>query len=548
MNYFLSFALFLLSIFSVQSQILGKEKPAYTRADTLRGSLRPERTDFDVLKYDLTLKVMPEERYISGNNEITFEVKHRLRTIQIDLFENMEVDSILYNGETLKYVREFNAVFISFKNLLEKRSIQKIKFYYSGNPIVAEHAPWDGGFVFSKDSLGNPWISTAVQGIGASLWYPNKDHQSDEPDLGAELHIAVPNGLMDVSNGRLMGKKDLGNGFTQWNWKVVNPINNYSLSMNIGNYVHFSTKYKTLDLNYYVLPEHLEKARNKFEQVIGMMDCFYKHFGPYPFIKDGYKLVEVPYLGMEHQSAVAYGNHFGNGYLGRDLSHTGIGLKFDFIIIHESGHEWFGNSITASDIADMWIHESFTTYAESVYVECQWGKEEAMEYLFGIRKNIQNKAPIIGDYGVNKEGSGDMYYKGANLLNTLRSVVNNDEKWWTILREYSLNFRHQIVNTEEVVDFFEKKTGRKLEPIFDQYLRFAKIPELQFKKENGKTYFRWKVDVKRFKMPVDILLGGKEIRIFPKNRWRKLKIGPIKPEKIVIDTLGYYVRKRIGEI
>ncbi|HET8837588.1 MAG TPA: M1 family metallopeptidase [Flavobacteriaceae bacterium] len=547
MNYFLSILFFVFSVVSVQSQILNGEKPTYSRADSLRGGLRPERTNFDVLKYDLTLKVLPQEKFITGYNEITFEVKHKLETMQIDLFENMQVDSILHNGKKLEYEREFNAVFIQFEAPLKKNTVQKIKFYYSGNPIVAEHAPWDGGFVFTKDSLGNPWISTAVQGIGASLWYPNKDTQSDEPDQGAELHIAVPNGLMDVSNGRLIGKKDLGNGFTQWNWKVVNPINNYSLSLNIGNYVHFSGKYKTLDLNYWVLPQDLEKAKKQFTQVIGMMDCFYEHFGAYPFIEDGFKLVQTPYLGMEHQSAVAYGNHFENGYLGRDLSHTGIGLKFDFIIIHESGHEWFGNSITASDIADMWIHESFTTYAESVYVECQWGKEEALEYLYGIRKNIQNKAPIIGDYGVNSEGSGDMYYKGANLLNTLRSIVDDDEKWWSILREYSLHFRHKIIEAEDVIDFFEKKTGRKLEPVFDQYLRFAEIPELQFKKEDNRVYFRWETDVKKFKMPVDILLGGKEIRIFPKTKWRKLKISPMEPKEIVIDTLGYYIKSKTIE-
>lgn len=545
MKAFFFLVLFLFLAGPVQSQILGKERPMYTRADSLRGGLRPERTNFDVLKYDLTLKVLPEEKFISGFNEITFEVKCKLKTMQIDLFENMQVDSILFKGKKLKYNREYNAVFISFEEPLKKKTVQKIRFYYSGKPIVAEHAPWDGGFVFSKDAKGNPWISTAVQGIGASLWYPNKDHQSDEPDNGAELHIAVPNGLMDVSNGRFMGKKDLGNGFTQWNWKVTNPINNYSLSLNIGNYVHFSAKYKTLNLNYYVLPEDLEKAKKQFQQVIGMMDCFYEHFGAYPFIEDGFKLVQTPYLGMEHQSAVAYGNHFENGYLGRDLSHTGIGLKFDFIIIHESGHEWFGNSITASDIADMWIHEGFTTYSEAVYVECQWGKKEALEYLYGIRKNIQNRAPIIGDYGVNSEGSGDMYYKGANLLNTLRSIVDDDEKWWSILKEYSLHFRHKIIETEDVIDFFEKKTGRKLEPVFDQYLRFAELPELQFKKDDNRVYFRWKTDVKKFKMPIDILLGGKEIRIFPKTRWQKLKIGPIEPEEIVVDTLGYYVNMKV---
>lgn len=547
MNHFLSILFLLFLSFPIQAQILGKEEAGYTRADTLRGSLRPERTGFDVLKYDLTLKVNPEKRYISGVNKITFEVVDELPVMQIDLFENMNVDSILYRGQKLEYDREFNAVFVSFEERLKKNTEQTISFYYSGHPIVAERAPWDGGFVFTKDENGNHWIATAVQGMGASVWYPNKDHQSDEPDQGVEMHIAVPNGLMDVSNGRFMGKKDLKNGYTQWNWKVVNPINNYNLALNIGNYVHFSGKYKDLDLNYYVLPNHLEKAKKQFGQVQGMMKCYYQHFGPYPFIKDGYKLVETPYLGMEHQSAVAYGNKYMNGYLGRDLSGTGIGLKFDFIIIHESAHEWFGNSITAADIADMWIHEAFTTYAESVYVECRWGKEAALEYLEGIRKNIQNSAPIIGDYGVNSEGSGDMYYKGANLLNTLRSVIDNDEQWWQLVKDYTLHFRHQIIDTQDVIHFFEEETGRKLQPIFDQYLRYAAIPVLQFKKENNTLWARWEVDVANFKMPIDLIVDGKEERIFPTEKWRKIPLEVTDLKTIKIDTLGYYVNvEKIG--
>lgn len=547
MNYFLSFLFLLFISFPIQAQILGENQTTYTRADTLRGSLRPERTSFDVQKYELTLKVIPEKKYLIGVNEITFDVTHKLPVMQIDLFENMQVDSILYKGEKLDYQREFNAVFISFDEPLQQNTTQSIKFYYSGNPIVAEHAPWDGGLVFTKDKNGNPWIATAVQGIGASLWYPNKDHQSDEPDNGVEMHIAVPNGLMNVSNGRLTGEKDLGNGYTQWSWKVVNPINNYNVALNIGNYTHFSREYKDLDLNYYVLPDHLKEAKKQFRQVKGMMKCFYKHFGPYPFITDGYKLVETPYLGMEHQSAVAYGNKYMNGYLGRDLSGTGIGLKWDFIIIHESAHEWFGNSITASDIADMWIHEAFTTYAESVYIECQWGKKAALTYLNGIRKNIMNNAPIIGDYGVNSEGSGDMYYKGANMLNTLRSVIDNDKKWWDLLKSYSLTFRHKIIGTETVINFFEKETGKTLEPIFNQYLRYADLPALQFKKEENNIMVRWKAAAKNFEMPIDLIVRGKEKRIYPTNKWQKLPLDIQKLSKLEIDQLGYYVEKEIIE-
>lgn len=541
------FSLFLLFVtifsFSSQAQVLGNSTANYTRADTLRGSLRPERTGYDLQHYELTVKVVPEEKYVVGHNTITFKVVHKLPVMQVDLFENMQVDSILYKGKKLDYRREYNAVFISFSEpLMPQKNNEKITFYYSGHPIVAHRAPWDGGLVFTKDKNGNPWISTAVQGIGASLWFPNKDHQADEPDHGVTMHVAVPNGLMDVSNGRLTGKKDLGNGYTQWTWKVVNPINNYSISLNIGDYVHFSDTYKNLDLNYYVLSYNLKKAKKQFEQVKGMMSCFYQHFGAYPFLKDGYKLVEAPYLGMEHQSAVTYGNHFENGYLGRDLSGTGVGLKWDFIIIHESGHEWFGNSITAADIADMWIHESFTTYSESVYIECRWGKKDALTYLKGLRKNIMNKAPIIGDYGVNSEGSGDMYYKGANMLNTLRSVINNDEKWWDLIKSYTLHFRHQIINTKDVIDYFEAKTNKNLSPIFDQYLRYANIPVLQLKKENNQVFARWKVDVPYFSMPVDVFINGNEKRIFPTKKWKNLPLNIDTPTDFQIDEMGFYVK------
>lgn len=513
----------LLICMPVKAQVLSEEGKDHTRADSLRGSLRPERTNFDVLKYELTLKVEPEKHFISGFNEISFKVMDELPRMQIDLFANMNIDSILYKGEKLEYDREFDAVFVSFEEALEKNSKEKIRFYYSGNPIVAHQAPWDGGFVFTKDKDGNPWVATAVQGIGASLWYPNKDHQSDEPDNGVTLHIAVPKGLMNVSNGRLIGEKDLGNGFTQWSWETKNPINNYNVALNIGNYAHFSEKYKNLDLNYYVLPYNLAKAKEQFQEVKPMMDCFYEHFGPYPFIEDGFKLVETPYLGMEHQSAVAYGNQYVNGYLGNDLSGTGIGLKFDFIIIHESAHEWFGNSISVADIADLWVHEGFTTYAEAVYVECRWGKESALDYLFGLRKIIMNNAPIIGDFGVNDEGSADMYAKGANLLNTIRSVVDDDEKWWGILKEFSLKFKHSTTSTEEVIAFFEKESGMELEAIFNQYLRYPDIPVLEMKLENGKLWCRWKVDVPEFNMPIDLIVEGNQIRIYPETEWRPLK-------------------------
>lgn len=526
------------SIDQCWSQVLS-DKSTYSEADTLRGSLRPERA-YDVLKYHLKLKVVPEEKFIKGSNTITFKTKENLPVVQVDLFDNMQVDSIVYKGRSLDYRRKHHAVFVNFPEPIAKKSLDSIRFYYSGSPVIARNAPWDGGFVFEEDEEGNPWVSVAVQGTGASLWYPNKDHQSDEPEE-VQLDVAVPNGLMNVSNGRFIGEKDLGNGYTQWSWKVTNPINNYNVILNIGNYAHFSDTYGDLDLDYYVLPYNLEKAKKQFREVHSMMDCFYEKFGEYPFVEDGFKLVETPYLGMEHQSAVAYGNQYQMGYLGRDLSGTGIGLKWDYILIHESGHEWYGNSITAADIADMWIHEGFTSYTEAVYVECRWGKEEALEYLKGLRRGIRNQAPIIGDYGVNSEGSGDMYPKGANLLNNIRSIYDDDGLWWKTLKDYTETYKHQIINTKTTEAFFNAATDVDLEPMFDQYLRYSALPQLQIKTEDNNLYYRWEADVENFEMPVDVMIKGKEIRLRPTPKWRKLPAENLTLSDIDVIEKEFYV-------
>ncbi|UAB86290.1 M1 family metallopeptidase [Zunongwangia sp. SCSIO 43204] len=534
----LSTFLFSMLAFAASSQVLSN-KEKYTEADTLRGSLRAERA-YDALKYHLKLKVDPSEKFIGGTNIITFKTEEELPVIQIDLFENMDIDSIVYHGKNLQYNRKYNAVFIEFGEALAKNTTDSLEFFYSGHPTVAKNAPWDGGFVWTQDEQGNPWVGVAVQGTGASLWYPNKDHQSDEPE-SVQLDIAVPNGLMNVSNGRMIGKKDLGNGYTEWSWETVNPINNYDVMINIANYEHFSDKFQDLTLDYYVLPYNLEKAKKHFEEVQDMMTCFYEKMGPYPFVEDGYKLVETPYLGMEHQSAVAYGNKYMKGYLGNDLSGTGVGLKWDYIIIHESGHEWYGNSITAKDIADMWIHEGFTTYTEAIYTECGWGKEAALKYIKGQRANIQNRATIIGDYGVNAEGSGDMYFKGSNLLNTIRSIYDNDELWWDTFRDYTATYKHKIIDTKTVEDFFDKPIKTDLKPVFDQYLRHTRIPELQFRKE-GKTFaYRWRADAEGFNMPVDVFIDGKETRLKPTMEWKKLDKKVSSEDAIKLNDLEFYV-------
>ncbi len=532
--------LFILIIASFHS-LFAQE--TFTRKDSLQGGLRPERTCFDVQHYNLNLKINIDEKSISGYNEITFKVIENTSKIQVDLFDNLKIDSIIWNKKTLKYNRDYNAVFIDFPNQLPINTTQKIQFYYHGNPVIARKAPWDGGFVFSKDKDGKPWVAVACQGFGASCWIPCKDSQSDEPDNGVLSKIAVPNGLMNVSNGRFLGSEDLKNGYTRWDWQVKNPINSYDITLNIADYVHIHDNLNDLDLDYYVLRANEEKAKKHFEaDVKPMLTCFQSKFGEYPFKDDGYKLVETPYLGMEHQSAVAYGNKYLKGYMGMDLSGTGNGMLFDFITIHESGHEWFGNSITSKDIADMWIHEGFTCYSESVFLECNYGIEKAQKYINGLKRNVLNDKSIIGNYGVNSEGSGDMYYKAALMLNTMRYVINNDEKWWEILLKYSNTLRHKIIDNQTLVDFFNKESGQELTPIFNQYLRYKNIPILVIEKNKRKLQFYWKTNETNFNMPIDVKINGKEMRIFPTNTPKKSKFKIKDLSEVEVLTNKFFVK------
>lgn len=530
--------------FSTHAQILTKKRQKFSQADSLRGGLRIERTSYDVKKYDLSVKVNPEKRFISGVNSMSFKVLENTKKIQVDLFKNMNLDSVVYQANHLKFERIHNAVFIDFDHELKStEQLHKVHLYFSGFPKVAKRAPWDGGFVFEKDKNGNHFIATAVQGIGASLWFPNKDHPADEPDE-VEVTIINPSHLIGVSNGRLVKTQDLNNGYTAYTWKVINPINNYNISVNIADYAHFSDQYKNLDLDYYVLSYNLEKAKKQFKQVKPMLACFEEKFGAYAFYEDGYKLVETPYLGMEHQSAVAYGNAYKNGYLGSDLSNTGVGLKWDFIIIHESAHEWFGNSISSSDIADMWIHESFTTYAESVYIECQFGYDEAVEYLNGLRARIANKSPIQGVYGVHHEGSSDMYYKGANMLHSIRSIVNNDDLWWETLKDFHLRFQYQTIDKNQVIQFFNEKLNINLTPVFEHYLSLADIPVLEYQlNENKELMLKWQSSIADFEMPIDYQINQKKQRsVVTSEAWTNtnLKIKDLK--NLSFDTASFYIK------
>ncbi|WP_029287304.1 M1 family metallopeptidase [Pedobacter sp. R20-19] len=526
---FILFAL-ALCLGSANAQMLGKNQ-VNARADTLRGKLTPLRTCYDINYYHLDVKIDIDQKSVAGSNEFAFTATQDFTKLQFDLFSNLKVEKVIYKGKELPFTREYNAVFVTFPKAVKKGSKDRFTVFYSGNPVVAKNAPWDGGFIFKKDAAGNPFVSVACQGLGASVWWPNKDHQSDEVD-SMLISISVPKTLQEISNGRLRNTVDQPDGYKQYNWFVSNPINNYDVTFYIGKYAHWQDSYAgengNLSIDYWALQVDSAKARPHWDaDVKPMLKCFEYWFGPYPWYKDGYKLVQAPHLGMEHQSAVAYGNQFKNGYLGRDLSGTGHGLKWDFITIHESGHEWFGNNITSKDIADMWIHEGFTNYSETLFTECTDSKKSGEEYVIGIRRGIENDSPIIGPYGVNKEGSSDMYPKSANLIHTIRQLINDDEKFRQILRGLNKTFYHKTVTTADIENYIAKQSGLKLDKVFDQYLRHSAIPVLAYKINDGVLSYRWITDVKGFDMPVKVTLKADEYTLIkPSNDWKTIKVDP----------------------
>ncbi len=514
----------------------------FTQQDTLRGSITPQRAWWDVQHYTLDVSVDIKEKSISGSNIIKYKVVSNASEMQIDLQQPMHIDKVLQNKKELTFTSTGNAHFIKLIQNQEIGQEYELTIFWSGTPIVAKRPPWDGGFTWSKDSNGKPFVATSNQGIGASVWWPCKDHPADEPDNGVTISVTTPKDLMDVSNGRLISQKENKDSKT-FTWQVVNPINTYGVDINIGDYIHFGEKYQgengTLDMDYYVLRENEAKAKEQFKQAPKMIEAFEYWFGPYPFYEDGYKLVQAPYLGMEHQSSVTYGNKFENGYLGRDLSGTGWGLKFDFIIIHESGHEWFANNITDKDVADMWLHEGFTAYSENLYLDYFFGKEASAEYVIGTRKNVQNDGPIIGNYNVDNEGSSDMYYKGANLLHTLRQLVNDDEKWRQILRGLNKTFYHQTVTTKQVEDYISQQSGLDLKPFFNQYLRTALIPVFESEVEGNTLKYRYGNVVDDFTMPLIVIVNDSEVWLTPITHWQT-KTFDFKPETVKVKK-DFYV-------
>ena len=555
-----------IGITTVNAQLL-KNKPTFTKADTLRGSLNENRDWWDVLRYDITVKPDFEKKEIEGKVILTFTHQKITKSnllLQLDLQEPLIIDSIIHNNKSIEFTKNstntwlVNELNFSKNKILSKGKTiyipdEKIEIYYHGKPKEAKTPPWDGGWIWKKDKNGNPWMSVAVQGLGASAWYPCKDYQGDEPDNGASLTMIVPDSLVAVSNGRLTTKQSTQNAQhqTTYSWEVKNPINSYCIVPYIGKYVNFTDTLMgekgKLDLSFWVLDYNLEKAKEQFKQVKPMLRAFEFWFGPYPFYKDSYKLVDAPHLGMEHQSAVAYGNQYKNGYLGSDRSgKTGWGLKWDFIIVHESGHEWFANNITTKDIADMWVHESFTTYSETLFTEFYYGKQAANEYNYGQRRNIRNEENIIGIYGVNKEGSGDMYDKGSNMLHSIRHSINNDVKFRKMLRGMNAIFYHKTVTTQEIETYINKALQFNFQCVFNQYLRTTQIPVLEYyvDTKSNKLYYKYSNCIEGFNLPIWINVQKKNIQLKPTTNFSSLAI---KDAATVLETMAsvelYYYLK-----
>lgn len=534
----------------------------FTRSDSLRGTLSPERSWWDVLRYDISIKPDAEEKSIAGVNEIKYKVvksDHPL-IMQIDLQKPMKIDSIYLNDRRMDFKSDGNAWFIPVSPQ-KRSSVNSLKVYFHGIPHEAVYPPWDGGWIWRKDSLGNPWMSVACQGIGASLWYPCKEHQSDEPDEGASLTMTVRETLTAVSNGRLKNKTVNNDGTATFKWEVVNPINNYNIVPYIGKYVNLKDVYSgekgKLDIDLWVLDYNLERAeKHMIPEVKRMLKAFEYWMGPYPFYEDGYKLVEAPHAGMEHQSAVAYGNKFQNGFWGMDGSGTGWGMKWDYILVHESGHEWFGNNITSKDIADMWVQEGFTTYSEVLFTEYWFGKKAGEEYNAGIRKAIQNNFPLIGFYGVNDlldSRSSDMYQKGANLLHSIRNSMDDDDKFRQILRGLNETFYHRTVTSAQIENFISGNAEFDYSKVFDQYLRTVQIPvfEYYFDNEKKNVFYRYTNCLPGFDLPLVLKNKNVEIKIYPSGKWNNTEVSidqaGLFNEKILENKYYIYVKELKGK-
>lgn len=537
---------------AVSQPAMAQGTRGYTRADTLRGSYNlPQRAWWDVTFYDLHVAVSPADSSIKGYNGITYRVVKPATELQIDLQVPLVVDSMVQDGKALKFRRDGNAFFVALTAPQKVGASKSLTVYYHGKPQPAKRPPWDGGFTWGKDSLGATWVVSTDEGLGASVWWPNKDTEADEPD-SMRIATTVPDPLVSVGNGRLRSIRNNGNGTTTYEWFSTNPINNYAINVAIGNYAHYTELYQgergTLTMDFWPLAYHLDAAKQQWAQAKPMMQCFEHWFGPYPWYEDGYKLIEVSNNGMEHQSAVAYGNGFANGYRGRDASGTGYGMKWDFIIVHESAHEWFANNITFKDHADMWVHESFANYSEALYTECLFGKQAGAEYAVGVRRGIRNDRPIEPpDRGVNASGSGDMYPKGGTMLHMIRQIVDDDAKWRGILRGLNKTFWHQTVFGSQIKDYMIKESGKDLSKIFEQYLTTTQIPVFEYAIGGGTLKYRWANVVKGFNMPIKVRLAGDRYSwVTPTEQWQTARLALPAAADFAVDVNFYVTAKNVG--
>ncbi len=545
-THFIFTLILILVVIQCQSSIAQRNR-RFTRADKLRGSITPERQWWDLLHYHLKVEFQPDKKTIGGSNVITFRVLKPAKKMQIDLQKPLAISKVMHDGKQLSFEQDAEAKYVHYINFgkeLKKDTTHKIEVFYGGKPVESRNPPWSGGVSWKRDSKGNPFIATTCQGIGASIWWPCKDHGYDEPDNGVNVSVTVPENLTGVANGRLKSTDHNKTAKTKtFHWVVTQPINNYCVNVNIGRYVSFSEKYKgeggQLDMQYWALEHEKAAAVKQFREAPRTIEAFEHWFGKYPFYEDSYKLVCVPYLGMEHQSSVTYGNGFQNGYRGTDLSATGVGLKFDFIIVHETGHEWFGNNISMRDSADMWIHESFTNYSENLFVEYHFSKKEAQDYVIGCRRRVQNDKPIIGKYGVNNRGSGDMYYKGGNMLHTMRHIINDDKKWRAILRGLNKKFWHKTVTTQEVEQYINTESGINFSKFFDQYLRTTKIPKFQYSIDGKDLHYQYTNVVDGFNYPIKLTVNGKVVELKPTDKKQTKKFSD-DIAKLNVDR-NYYV-------
>jgi len=501
--------------------------PKLKERNRLLGALSPERTCYDVQRYDINIDIDVDKKYVKGYVDFTAVAVDDFTVLQVDLAKDMQLNGVYYLGNKLETTRKKDAVFVEFPKI-NRETMFSFRVHYEGKPRESSNPPWDGGFVWEKDRKGRPFVSVVCEGDGAGLWWPLKDHIMDEPDKGAKMTFTVPSGLFCVSNGQLTSTaEDLENGKKAYIWEVNNPINNYNISVQLGHYVlvqdtlHRNGKIESL--NHYVLDYHQEVAKNHFQQAKNVIRFFEKYFGDYQWWADGYKLVEVSYLGMEHQSAVTYGNAWNNWGGPRHWTKAYYGIV-DGLLFHETAHEWWGNSVTAGDPAHMWIHEGMAVYSESMFIEDQLGYNVMIDFMLRKRTNIQNKLPIVGPENENYWAFGDSYNKGAWVMHTLRHVIDNDSLWWDILRSFAVDNARKHVKTGDFQTHVESRTDQDLEYFFDQYFFDHRPPKLEYYQKGNKLFYRWADVIPDFRMPLDVDINGIEKRIYPTSSVQTLEI------------------------